>query len=71
MMNSTFKGRAQLRRFEVGLKRAGLEDHLRFARALAAKGTAPDEIAMLMRGNFSKEIIEALLAEARFNTTRA
>jgi hypothetical protein len=73
MTATSFKGQKRLATLEAELKRAGLEEHLQFARALAAERAPAAKITMMMRGNFSDETIEALILEAKsqaVNTTQ-
>jgi len=64
MTRSNFKGKKRLADLEATLNTAGLGEHLKFAREMAAKGVPADELEAMMRGNFSRATIDALIIEA-------
>ena len=51
--------------FAASLEAMGLSEHMQAARGFARDGVSADELFMLMRGNFPKPVIAALIVEAR------
>ena len=50
--------------FAASLAAMGLSEHLKTARDFARDGVSADELYNLMRGNFPKPVIFALIGEA-------
>lgn len=53
-----------LSEFSASLEVLGLSEHMVAARGFARDGVSASELYMLMRGNFPKPVIAALIAEA-------
>ena len=53
-----------LAEFAASLAAMGLSEHMQAARDFARDGVSADELYKLMRGNFPKPIIFALIGEA-------
>ena len=63
-MKTTLDIETILGEFAVALAAMGLSEHLETARDFARDGVSADELYKLMRGNFPKPVIFALIGEA-------
>ena len=60
-----------LANFAASLAAMGLSEHMQAARDFARDGVSADELYKLMRGNFPKPVIAALIVEAYHDRQQA